>query len=138
MLKLSIECTRFETNYSSCTGRSSEFICSSGGGAQRKWKRGWNSICHQNCWKPGKLDWVPVISFCKIFIPSCVFDALICRNWQFSPPNRGTLRITLIITLFSNFWSFLICKFKDHAHGHNLHPDWKKICKKQRVCSLPD
>ncbi len=27
-----------------------------------------------------KLDWVPVISFCKIFIPSYTFDALICRN----------------------------------------------------------
>jgi hypothetical protein len=26
MLKISISCTRFETNYSSCTGRSSESI----------------------------------------------------------------------------------------------------------------
>jgi hypothetical protein len=43
-----------------------------------------------------KLVWVRVISFCKIFIPSYLFDALLCRNWPFSPPNRLTLRITLI------------------------------------------
>jgi hypothetical protein len=35
-----------------------------------------------------KLVWVPVISFCKIFIPNYAFDALLCRNWPFSPPNR--------------------------------------------------
>jgi hypothetical protein len=46
----------------------------------------------------GKLVWVPVTSFCKIFIPSYAFDALLCRNWPFSPPNRLTLRITLINT----------------------------------------
>ncbi len=40
MLKLSIQCTRFESNYSSCTGRSSENICSSIEGAQRKGERG--------------------------------------------------------------------------------------------------
>jgi hypothetical protein len=28
-----------------------------------------------------KLVWVPVISFCKIFILSYAFDALLCRNW---------------------------------------------------------
>ncbi len=38
-----------------------------------------------------KLVWVPVISFCKIFNPSYAFDALLCRNWPFSPPNRLTL-----------------------------------------------
>jgi hypothetical protein len=38
MLKLSISCTRFETNYSSCTRRSSENICSSSVGAQEKGK----------------------------------------------------------------------------------------------------
>jgi hypothetical protein len=43
-----------------------------------------------------KLVWVPVISFCKIFIPSYTFDALLRRNWPFSPPNRLTLRITLL------------------------------------------
>ncbi len=36
MLKLSIQCT--ETNYSRCTGKSSENICSSSGGAQEKGK----------------------------------------------------------------------------------------------------
>jgi hypothetical protein len=39
MLKL----TRFERNYSSCTGRSSENIYSSSVGAQEKGKIGWNS-----------------------------------------------------------------------------------------------
>ncbi len=46
-----------------------------------------------------KLVWVPVISFCKIFIPSYVSDALLCRNWPFSPPNRVTLLITLLINV---------------------------------------
>jgi len=41
-----------------------------------------------------KLVWVPVISFSKIFIPSYAFDALLCRDWPFSLPNRLTLRIT--------------------------------------------
>jgi len=36
---------------SSCTGRSSENICSSSGGAQEKGKRGRNSVYHQNWWK---------------------------------------------------------------------------------------
>ncbi len=41
MLKLSIECTRFENNYSNCTDRSSEIICcsSSRGGAPEKRKK---------------------------------------------------------------------------------------------------
>jgi hypothetical protein len=43
-----------------------------------------------------KLVWVPVISFCKIFIASYAFDVLSCRNWPFSPPNRVTLEITLL------------------------------------------
>jgi hypothetical protein len=43
-----------------------------------------------------KLVWVPIISRCKIFIPSSAFDALLCQNWPFSPPNRLTLQITLI------------------------------------------
>jgi hypothetical protein len=34
MIKLGIECTKFERNYSTCTGRSSENICNSSGGAQ--------------------------------------------------------------------------------------------------------
>ncbi len=39
LLKLSILCTRFERNYSSCTGRSSENLCSSSGAAQVKERR---------------------------------------------------------------------------------------------------
>jgi hypothetical protein len=42
MLKLSISCTRFERNYSSCSGRSSENICSTCGGTREKWKTRWN------------------------------------------------------------------------------------------------
>ncbi len=34
--------------------------------------------------------------FCKIFIPSNAFDALLCWNWPFSSPNCLTLQITLI------------------------------------------
>ncbi len=44
MLKLSIQCTRFETNYNSRTGKSSENICTSSGGAQEKEKTGCNSV----------------------------------------------------------------------------------------------
>jgi hypothetical protein len=46
-----------------------------------------------------KLLWVPVISFCKIFIPSSAFDGLLCQNWPLSPPNRLTLRITVLSML---------------------------------------
>jgi hypothetical protein len=55
------------TIVSSCTGRSSENICSGSEGAQEKGKRGWNSVYHQN-WVE-KLVWVPVILFCKISFP---------------------------------------------------------------------
>jgi len=44
-----------------------------------------------------KLVWVLVISFCKIVIPSYVFDALECRNWLFSALNCLTLQITLLV-----------------------------------------
>jgi hypothetical protein len=37
-----------------------------------------------------KLVWSP------LFIPIYVFDALLCQNWQFSPPNRLTLWLTLV------------------------------------------
>jgi hypothetical protein len=43
-----------------------------------------------------KLVWVPVISFYNVSITSYGFDALLCRNWPFSPPNLLTLRITLV------------------------------------------
>jgi hypothetical protein len=36
-----------------------------------------------------KLVWVSVITICKIFIPSYVFDPLL-------PPNHGILQITLL------------------------------------------
>jgi hypothetical protein len=31
-----------------------------------------------------QLVWVPVISICKIFILSYLFDGLLCQNWPFS------------------------------------------------------
>jgi hypothetical protein len=54
-----------------------------------------------------KLVWVPVISFCKISFPVTHLmpyyaktgrsrHALLCQNWPFLPPNRLTLRITLL------------------------------------------
>jgi hypothetical protein len=42
------------------------------------------------------LVWVPVILFCKIFIPSEGFDGLLRRNWPFSPSSSLTLRLTLL------------------------------------------
>jgi hypothetical protein len=42
------------------------------------------------------LIWIPVIPFCKIFIASYIFDALLCRDWRFLSPNRVTLQTTLI------------------------------------------
>ncbi len=50
MLKLSIQCTRFETNYSSSTVTSSANIYSSSEGARGKGKTRWNSVYHQNWW----------------------------------------------------------------------------------------
>jgi hypothetical protein len=49
-----------------------------------------------------KLVWIPVFPLCKIFILSYTFDAPLCRNWLFSPPNRLTLYMTLMckVTLF--------------------------------------
>jgi hypothetical protein len=46
-----------------------------------------------------KLIWVPFISFSKILILSYVFDALLCQNWAFSPPNREALHITPMVTI---------------------------------------
>jgi hypothetical protein len=51
-----------------------------------------------------KLVWVQVIiSFCTIFIPIYSFDALLCQNWSFSPPDRLTLMITLLYQLLGLF-----------------------------------
>jgi hypothetical protein len=55
----------------------------------------------------GKLVWVPVLSLCKIYIPSYTFDALLSRNWPFWPPNRGTLWITLIAYRNLSFGEFV-------------------------------
>jgi len=67
MLNLSISCTRFERNYSSCkgTGRSSENLCNSSGGAQDKRKTGWNSGNHQNEFHP-TLN--ANVLFCSLFL----------------------------------------------------------------------
>ncbi len=46
-----------------------------------------------------KVVWVPVISLGSIFILNYMFDALLCQNWPFSPPNRLTLRTTLLLSL---------------------------------------
>jgi len=48
------------------------------------------------------LVWVSVISFCKTFVLSSAFDALLCRNWPFSPPNCLTLWITLMYETNNN------------------------------------
>jgi hypothetical protein len=40
----------FETNYSSCTSKSTENICSRSEGAQEKGKTRWNLANHQNWW----------------------------------------------------------------------------------------
>jgi hypothetical protein len=48
-----------------------------------------------------KLVWVPDISFCKIFIPSYTFDALLCQNlpFLFLPLNHLIFQITLLSSL---------------------------------------
>jgi hypothetical protein len=68
MLKLSILMHKL-TNYSSCTGRCSENIASSNSGdAQEKGKTMNLNLPPQLVKK--KLVWIPVILFCKIFIPN--------------------------------------------------------------------
>jgi hypothetical protein len=39
-----------------------------------------------------KLVWFPVILFCKIFIPSSAFDALLCGNYGSCALVRGLSR----------------------------------------------
>jgi hypothetical protein len=67
MLKLSIYCTRFQANYSSCTGTSSENYVA-GVEALRKKERQMKLSLPPKLLE--KLVWVSVISLCKIFIPS--------------------------------------------------------------------
>jgi hypothetical protein len=54
---------------------------------RKKGKTGWNMKLSLPPKLVEKLVWVPVISFGIIFILSYVFDALLCWNWPFSPPN---------------------------------------------------
>jgi len=66
-----------------------------------------------------KLVWIPVISFCKIFILSYVFDGMLCRNWPFLPPSRVTSWITLLLTTSSTrraFTSLLLSHELDRIH----------------------
>ncbi len=70
----------------------------------------------------GKLVWVLVISFCKIFIPSYVFGALLCRNWPFSLPNR----LTLWTTLISNMLAHLFLAEQMFLQS-NLPPLWSHV-----------
>jgi hypothetical protein len=58
-----------------------------------------------------KLVWVPVTSLSKIVIPNYMSDALLCRNWSFSHPNR-----TLI--LFLGFW-FLFWVAVNFFHAYS-------------------
>jgi hypothetical protein len=75
-----------------------ENICSTSEVApQEKGKTGWNSVYHEN-WLVEKLVCIRVISFCKIFIASYAFDALLL----FSPASRMTLRITTLLCIESN------------------------------------
>ncbi len=66
-MKLSIQCTRFESNYSNCTGRSSENVCSSSGGPAKKTKDRMKLSLPPKLTE--KLVWVPVILLCMILIP---------------------------------------------------------------------
>ncbi len=80
-------------------------ICSSSGGAQEELKDRMKLILLPKLVE--KLVWVPVISFrIKIFIPSYVFDALLCWNWPFSPPNRVTQRITPLFRIWGGSWEW--------------------------------
>jgi hypothetical protein len=57
----------------------------------------------------GKTSLGPVISLCKIFVPSYTFDAIFCRNWPFSAPICGTFPLTLLHnTLLHAKWANII------------------------------
>ncbi len=67
---------------------------------------------------------VPVILLCEIFIPSYEFDALLCWNWPFSPPNCETLRITLLYALLWNSSYYMYyCGLCHWAHIVKLKGD---------------
>jgi len=69
----------------------------------------WNSVYHQNWWKKLVIG-SQLFPFCKIFNPSYTFDALLlCGSWPFSPPNRLTLRISLLGSKISHWLSHQCC-----------------------------
>ncbi len=81
-LNLSMKCcnsvccnTKFETDYSSCTVRMSENLCSSNGGAQEKGKTGWNLVYHQNWWEKSFIPpWMLMYFFAGFFwVSPCVW-----------------------------------------------------------------
>jgi hypothetical protein len=94
MLKLSFQCTRFETNYSSCIGRSS-------GGAQEKGKTGWNSVYHQNWWFS---EFRPPLNANVLF---CFLNLILCVTklrvpvlcFSYFMDNSSVFRLWLCITL---------------------------------------
>ncbi len=89
--------TRLESNYSTCTSRSSENICvvaAMQALREKETEDESNSVYDPNLVE--KLVWLLVISFCKIFIPSYEFDALLCQNWPFSPPNIDNSNMVLL------------------------------------------
>ncbi len=93
-----------ESNYySSCTGRSSENVCSSSGGAQAKRKEGMKlSLPPKLVGK--KLVWVPgLFCFSKISFPVTHLMPYYAETGRSHPhPNRLTLRITLMHLYFFN------------------------------------
>ncbi len=103
MLKLSVkcwisafDCTTFSRNYSSCTGRSSENLCSSSsGGAQEKRKTRWNSRNHQNWW------------FSNFINPLLNANVLFCRFFFQSHPVYDQTRGTHPV--FSWLYGYLYC-----------------------------
>jgi hypothetical protein len=107
MLKLSIQCTRVESNYSSCTGKSTQNKCSSSEGAQEKGKRDETQFTTKI---GGKTSLGPSYFVLKIFIRIYAFDGLLCPNWPFSLPNHLTSQITLLYKGKNMF-----C----HPHIHN-------------------
>jgi hypothetical protein len=78
MLKLSIYCARFETNYSTCTSGSSENICSSSGGAALR-KKGRQDETQFTTKMNGFLSFTPPLNanvlFCRLF-----FDLTLCTT----------------------------------------------------------
>jgi hypothetical protein len=80
---------RLQTNYNSCTPRNIKTYVAAVQALKKK-KR------HYETQFTGETHMVPVLSFCKNFIPSYTIDALLRWNWPFSPPNLRTLWITLI------------------------------------------